>query len=268
MAYWDNRIAAAQDRVSQTTAKRIAAKMRKYYKNLAQVTINDFEATYNKLLATVTSGQQPTPADLYKLDKYWQMQAQLEQRLKSLNARSYKLMFTEFKNNFMGVYESFNIQNIEAFSTIDEKAIEQVINQIWCADGKSWSQRLWENSAYLKQTLEEGLIQCVGTGKPSSYLKNLLMERFNVSYTRADVLARTELAHVQTMAAQQRYRDYGIREVELLVEPDARTCPICEKMSGKRYSINDRMPVPLHPRCRCCMIPVVNVPTEAVTTVE
>lgn len=268
MAYWDNRIAAAQDRVSQITAKRIAAKMRKYYKNLAQVTINDFEATYNKLLATVTAGQQPTPADLYKLDKYWQMQAQLEHRLKTLNARSYKLMFTEFKNNFMGVYESFDIKNLEAFSTIDDKAIEQVINQIWCADGKSWSQRIWENSAYLKQTLEEGLLQCVGAGKPSSYLKQLLMERFNVSYNRADVLARTELAHIQTQAAQQRYRDYGIREVELLVEPDARTCPICEKLSGKRYSINDRMPVPLHPRCRCCMIPVVDVPKRDIPTVE
>jgi SPP1 gp7 family putative phage head morphogenesis protein len=258
MAYWDNRLAAAQDRISQKTAKQIAAKMRKYYKTLAQSTIDDFEATYNKLLATVTAGQQPTPADLYKLDKYWKMQSVLEQRLKSMNARNYKLMFSMFKLNYQGVYESLNIPDIELFSTMDEHAIEQVINQIWCADGKSWSQRLWENSAYLKQTLEEGLIQCVATGKSPEYLKQMLMERFNVSYNRADVLARTELAHIQTQAAQQRYRDYGIQQVELLVEPDARTCPICEKLSGKRYSINDKMPVPLHPRCRCCMVPVVD----------
>lgn len=258
MAYWDNRLAAAQDRISQKTAKQIAAKMRKYYKTLAQSTIDDFEATYNKLLATVTAGQQPTPADLYKLDKYWKMQSVLEQRLKSMNARNYKLMFSMFKLNYQGVYESLNIPDIELFSTMDEHAIEQVINQIWCADGKSWSQRLWENSAYLKQTLEEGLIQCVATGKSPEYLKQMLMERFNVSYNRADVLARTELAHIQTQAAQQRYRDYGIQQVELLVEPDAKTCPICEKLSGKRYSINDKMPVPLHPRCRCCMVPVVD----------
>lgn len=268
MNYWDNRIAAAQDRITQKNIKQVNAKMRKYYKSLAQGVINDFEATYNKLLATVTAGQQPTPADLYKLDKYWQMQSSLQAKLKSLNARNYKLMFSMFKLNYQEVYQSLNLPNLELFSTVDEKAVEQVINQIWCADGKSWSQRIWENTARLQQTLEEGLLQCVATGKPSSYLKQVLMDRFNVSYGRADALVRTELAHIQTMAAQQRYRDYGIQEVELLVEPDARTCPICEKLSGKKYSINDRMPVPLHPKCRCCMIPVVNVPTMAVTTVE
>lgn len=258
--YWDNRIAAAQDRVSQKTAKQLATKMRKYYKHLAQSTINDFESTYNKLLATVTAGQKPTPADLYKLDKYWQMQVALEHRLKSLNARNYKLMFSMFKLNYQGVYESLNIPDLELFSTIDDKAIEQVINQVWCADGKSWSQRLWENSTYLKQTLEEGLIQCVATGKSSEHLKELLMERFNVSYNRADVLARTELAHVQTMAAQQRYKDYGIKQVELIVEPDGRTCDICKDAVKKKrfYDVHERMPVPFHPRCRCAMAPVVD----------
>ena len=263
MNYWDNRIAAAQDRVTQKNLKQLQTKMRKYYKSLAQGVINDFEATYNKLLATVSAGQQPTPADLYKLDKYWQMQASLQQKLQSLNARNYKMMFSMFKLNYQEVYESLNIPNLQLFSTIDDKAIEQVINHIWCADGKSWSQRIWENTAYLKQTLEEGLVQCVAAGKPTSYLRQLLMDRFNVSYGRADVLAKTELAHIQTQAAQQRYKDYGIKEVELLVDPDDRTCPICNKLAGKRYAVGARMPVPLHPRCRCCMIPVVEVPKTA-----
>ena len=258
MAYWDNRIAAAQDRVSQKNAKQLAAHMRKYYSKLARTTINDFESTYNKLLATVAEGKQPTTADLYKLDKYWQMQAQLRHRLDALGERQVRDLTKIFELNYFEVYQSLQLPYEEMFSTIDDGAVKQVINQIWCADGKSWSQRIWENTAYLQQTLEEGLIQCVATGKPSSFLRKMLMERFNVSFNRADVLARTELAHIQTQAAQQRYRDYGIQEVELLVEPDARTCPICEKLSGKRYSINDRMPVPLHPRCRCAMVPVVD----------
>lgn len=270
MSYWDNRIAEAQDRISQKNIKKLSARLRKYYKSLAQGVIDDFEATYNKLLATVTAGAQPTPADLYKLDKYWQMQSSLQKTLQSFNARNYKMMFSMFKLNYQEVYNHLNIPNLELFSTIDDKAIEQVINQIWCADGNSWSQRLWKNTARLQATLEEGLVHCVATGKPSSYLRKILMERFNVSYNRADTLVRTETAHIQTMAAQQRYKDYGIEEVELLVEPDHRTCPVCKELDQKHkiYSIHDKMPVPLHPRCRCCMIPIVKVPTRAVTTVE
>lgn len=268
MSYWDNRIAAAQDRISQKNAKQLAAHMRKYYKQLARTTINDFESTYNKLLATVAEGKQPTPADLYKLDKYWQMQAQLRHRLDVLGERQVRDLTKIFELNYFEVYQSLQLPYEELFSTVDDEAVKQVVNQIWCADGKTWSQRIWENTAYLQQTLEEGLIQCVATGKSSDYLKKMLMERFNVSYNRADVLARTELAHIQTQAAQQRYRDYGIQQVELLVEPDARTCPICEKLSGKRYSINDKMPVPLHPRCRCCMVPVVDGYTPVTISAE
>lgn len=252
-------MAAAQDRVTQKNAKQLAAHMRKYYRQLARTTINDFEATYNKLLATMAAGKQPTPADLYKLDKYWQMQAQLRHRLDLLSERQVRDLTKVFELNYFEVYQSLNIPHLEVFSTIDEGAVKQVINQIWCADGQSWQNRIWKNAAYLQQTLEEGLIQCVATGKSSEYLKKMLTERFNVSYNRADVLARTELAHIQTQAAQQRYKDYGIKQVELIVEPDGRTCHICkDALKEKRfYDVHERMPVPFHPRCRCAMSPVI-----------
>ena len=147
---------------------------------------------------------------------------------------------------------------MEAFNTIDTNVVQQLINQIWCADGKSWSQRVWENVNQLSETLNEELVHCVVTGKPSGKLKQLLQERFNVSYSNADMLVRTELAHIQTQASQQRYRDYGIQQVEVLADKDERRCEVCGKLHGKRYNINDVMPVPAHPRCRCCMIPVID----------
>jgi len=38
---------------------------------------------------------------------------------------------------------------------------------------------------------------------------------------------------------------------------DNRTCPICAKPDGKRFGINDSLPIPAHPRCRCCALPVI-----------
>lgn len=251
-------MAKAQDVISQKNRKQVERILRKYYRSTAQSVMQDFEATYNKIQSAIEAGRQPTPADLYKLDTYWQMQAQLDVKLKSLNERQQRQLLRAFRRNYQDIYDSIAIKGLQAFNTIDEEAVMHVVNQIWCADGKSWSQRIWENTALLKETLNEELINCVVTGKSPSYLKQVLQERFNVSFGRADALVRTELAHIQTQAAKQRYRDYGIREVEVLADKDERRCDVCGKLHGKRYSINDVMPVPAHPRCRCCMVPVID----------
>lgn len=250
-------MAKAQNTLFDKNRKQIDIMMRKYYQSLSKQVIDDFESVYDKVLASVAAGQKPTPADLYKLDKYWSMQGQLEQRLTRLGRKQIRSLTKGFRTQYWDVYRGLKVEGAKLFSTIDDKAITQVINQIWCADGKSWSQRIWQNTQLLKETLNEGLIHCVTTGKKTSQLKQILMERFNTSYSRADALVRTELAHIQTQAAQQRYKDYGISEMEVLVDPDERTCKVCGKLHGKRYSIYDKPPIPAHTRCRCCMIPVI-----------
>ena len=88
------------------------------------------------------------------------------------------------------------------------------------------------------------------------------MEQFDVSYRSADSVVRTEMAHIQTQAAKQRYLDAGITEVEVWAEKDERQCEICGKLHQKRFPIDGAMPVPAHPRCRCCIIPVVEEKKE------
>lgn len=260
--YWANRVEKTQDILFRKHRKEIDKKMRQYYQKAIEQTIADYEATYDHLMTMNLQGKAPTPADLYKLDKYWKMRSQLEKRLTNLGKRQISLLNKAFKETFWASYNMLGIPSLPTYSTIDDGAVEQLIKQIWCADGKSWSTRIWENTNLLKQTLEEGLLNTVATGKPTSYLKKQLMERFNVSFSRADALVRTELAHVQTQAAQQRYKDYGLEEVEILVTKDERLCPICSKQNGKRLPINAKMPIPFHPRCRCCVVPVVNIPEE------
>jgi SPP1 gp7 family putative phage head morphogenesis protein len=256
--YWGERIAKAQQKITDTNIAKTQKQLIKYYQRAAARCIEDFENTYSKMLAAVESGREPTPADLYKLDKYWQSQGQLRAELLKLGNKEIELMGQMFETNFFEVYYSLNLPDATAaYNTVSQEMAQQMINQIWCADGKSWSARVWQNTEELLETLNEELIHCVTTGKRTTELKNILQSRFNVSYNRADALVRTELAHIQTMAAQKRYEDYGIQQVELLVDEDERTCPECAKMEGKRYLITDRMPVPIHPKCRCCMIPVI-----------
>lgn len=256
--YWGERAAKAQETLTDKSIAETNKQLVKYYGSTMEEVLGQFETTYNKLLLTIGEGRTPTPADLYKLDKYWQTQAQLKRMLEQLGDRQYTLLSQNFVSQYQGIYEALALLDGGMFSTIDERTAQTMINHIWCADGKSWSERIWDNTALLQQALNDDLIDCVVAGKPTSDLKKRLINDFNVSYNRADALVRTELAHIQTQAAQQRYLDMGITEVEVLVGKDERTCPVCKEYIGKRYPALGKMPVPAHPRCRCCVIPVVD----------
>lgn len=256
--YWAERQAKTQANLTSKNIKDTQEQLRKYYAKTMQTVIADFEATYDKLQNAMANGKEPTPADLYKLDKYWQMQGKLKEELQKLGDKQAELMSKKFEEQYIDVYESLALKGSNAFNTVSKEAAQQMINQIWCADGKSWSSRVWSNTDKLQQSLNDNLIDCVVSGKKTTELKRKLMEQFNVSYNRADSIVRTEMAHIQTQAAQQRYKDYGIQTVEVWVDEDERTCPVCAKHEGEKYPVNARMPVPFHPRCRCCMIPVID----------
>ena len=266
MGYWEDRLAESQSKLTTKNIKATEAQLKKYYKKAMDDVIGQFEKTYQHLLSSMDEGKEPTPADLYNLDKYWQMQAQLKTKLQKLGDSSYKLMSGQFENQYKTIYESLSLPSGGAFNTITDENIKQMILQIWCADGKSWSQRIWTNTDKLQQALNDNLINCVLTGKKPTELKQMLMKDFSVSFNNADTIVRTEMAHIQTQAAMQRYRDYGITEVEILADKDERQCEVCGKLHKKRYPVGANVPIPAHPRCRCCIIPVVE--DDSLTTLE
>ncbi len=260
--YWNKREEAQAESLAKISNKRIKSiekQMQKYYAETMEQVIYDFEATYNKLLTTIEDGRQPTPADLYKLDKYWKLQAQCRTELEKLGAKQLALLSKEFETNWFEIYNSISVEGATAFSTVDKSMVGQMINQIWAADGKSWSSRVWDNTNRLQQTLNDELIHIVAAGKKSTDLKNILQERFSVSYSRADALVRTEISHIQNQAAQKRYEDYGVEEVEIWADKDERRCDVCGKLHKKRYPVGAKIPIPAHPRCRCSIVPVVDV---------
>lgn len=257
MGYWEDRQAETQGRLTRRNIRETEEQLKEYYKKSMKSVIGQFETTYNKLLLSVEEGRAPTPADLYKLDTYWQMVGQLNKELQDLGDKQAALFTKKFIEEYKQIYEAIAIKDDLFFGEISTETAQQMINQIWCADGKSWSSRIWTNTGKLQEALNDNLIECVLTGKKPTELKHLLMEQFNVSFSRADSIVRTEMAHIQTQAAQQRYLDYGIQEVEVWADKDERRCDVCGKLHQKRFPIGGAMPVPAHPRCRCCIIPVV-----------
>lgn len=256
--YWAERQARSQEIITEKKIGETEAQMRKYYLNSQKRVIEAFEDTYNHLLAAVAEGRTPSPSDLYKLDKYWQLQGQLKQELQKLGDKQAALLSKKFVEEYAEIYKALAAKDDLFFGEISKETATQMINQIWCADGKSWSSRIWRNTDLLQQALNDGLIDCVLTGKKASELKQALQDCFGASFTNADMIVRTEMAHIQTQAAKQRYEDSGIREVEIWASKDERRCKVCGELHKNRYPIGAAVPLPAHPRCRCCILPVID----------
>jgi len=98
---------------------------------------------------------------------------------------------------------------------------------------------------------------------------------------RRDMIARTESIRAGGFAANELYKSWGVSQKQWLAERDGRTCPYCLEMDGKIIGVGDdffkkgdRFTVegagtlnldfqnviypPLHPNCRCTLIPVVD----------
>ena len=263
--YWQDRMAKAQDALTKKNEKQIEKQLAKYYMSAAKQIIADFEAVYNQVLTQAAEGKQVSPALLYRLDKYWQMQGALRQELRKLGEKEISLLTKYFEINFFDIYYSINIEGKKAFNTISSEGARTLINTAWLNDGKSFSQRVWENTEKSIETLNEQLIHTVITGKKTTDLKNSLQERFGVSYSRADTLVRTELCHIQTVAAKQRYEDYGLKYYEILGNDDdscGNHSVDCHDMNGKRFLYSEMKAgvnaPPFHPNCKCAIIPVID----------
>lgn len=264
MGYWEERQAKVQENLTQKNVKDVEAQMARYYASTMKKILDSFEKVYLKVLNNLEDGKEPTAADLYKLDDYWQMQNQLQTELRKLGDKQTALLGKNFEAQYQSIYEALAIPGQKMFNTIDKALAKEMVNQVWCADGLAWSQRVWNNTAKLKQELNDNLIDCLVSGKKTTDLTKRLENRFNVSYSRADTLVRTEMAHIQTQAAAKRYEDYGLKKYQILGNDDdscGHSGVDCHKMDGKVFYYKDmrvgKNAPPFHPNCKCCIIPVV-----------
>ena len=80
----------------------------------------------------------------------------------------------------------------------------------------------------------------------------------DVTGSRAEVIANTEMNRAMTTASVETYKDAGVTEVEWLAEADA--CPICEENAdASPYPLDGGEEPPAHPSCRCALSPVVSL---------
>ena len=75
---------------------------------------------------------------------------------------------------------------------------------------------------------------------------------------RAKTIARTEAARAQNIGYATGMEELGVDRLEFSATMDDRTSATCEELDGKKYSIGEaKSLIPVHPNCRCAMLPVI-----------
>ena len=247
--YWIKRAELKLQKLDKEQEK-IEKKLKKSYKDAIKEIKKEVAALY---------------AEGGELTDFQQYRA--EGTIRSLESLLDKMATNEeqmLKEGLTELYEE--TQKLEAtalevsFQTVNDNLIREVLQTNW--SGLTFSERIWDNrkklASKVKETLNKGLIR----GDSLQTMASSLADVMNKDFNRAMVLVHTETCWVQSEASKRQYEDVGVEEYEFAAFLDNRTTEECKSLDGKIFKTKEGVPgvnmPPIHPRCRSCIMPVVD----------
>lgn len=129
-----------------------------------------------------------------------------------------------------------------------------------------------EMNRQISRELTDGFARGVS---PTEMARNITDRVDKIGKHRATVMARTETIRAHKEATLNRYERMSVDRVtiraELSTAGDDRVCPVCASLEGETFTIKQAredtftfdgsehpMSPPLHPQCRCALLPVVS----------
>lgn len=125
----------------------------------------------------------------------------------------------------------------------------------------------WVNRAFDYQAIERvrnDILAGSLRGKGYRDLANRVQQGLNATYDEATTITRTFIHSINVSSQEEIYRknQHIIKQVEWTAALEVGntlgrgTCIRCAALDGNRYEVTQHPECPLHPRCRCILVPV------------
>lgn len=254
MGYWEQRASDNEDK-AQRLAASYSKRQEKLYKDAYKKINNTISALQNEIAAN--GAENITRTELWRYQKYIDLRNLIEKELGIAGQKQISILDDMTKKVFQNTLETTlkDLPHSDTYNMLSKQQIGNNLNTAW--SGANYSQRVWTNTNHLAQTLDKKITDMLTLGKMPQEIKTEIMRQMNVSYNVADRLIRTEASHVYNTAAIEGYKQSGITEVEFIAEDDC--CDDCAQYSGQTFQIGTEPMLPIHPNCRCCYAPVVEL---------
>lgn len=196
-------------------------------------------------------------SEMHKQNRLTALNKKLESIIEDLGHKTEESAKKNMQDGFRTVYKDTAVaMGDEDFSMPNKKLMEKLLQEPWRGD--SFSGRLWKNQKKLAIGLNDHLLTGLQQGKTATEIAVSLHNFMGQGFNECHRLVRTETMHYLNDATMQRYKDAGIKYVQIWAAEDERTCDECSKYHGKIYPIDKCPHVPFHPNCRCTIIPVTD----------
>lgn len=147
-----------------------------------------------------------------------------------------------------------------SFSHVSRKQIEQALQMKW--SGKHFSDRIWQNTQQLADSLKDELLISLLTGRTDRETAESIQVQCGGGAKQARRVVRTESCYMAGELTAQSYIDCGIESYRYVAVLDLRTSKMCRELDGKVFLVKDRKAgenyPPMHPYCRSTTISVTD----------
>lgn len=258
--YWQRRIQEQEEKAYTRTVKQTQGELAKIYSQCAEELQGEIAKVYAKVEA-VKAGEQVQINDFYRTKRYNELLDRMNSLLLSLGEEQYQITepaLLELYQRSVEAVDSNIPDSLVRPSFLNTEVVDgrQALFQSWCLDGKNISDRIWEDKRKMLSELSKQLNTCIIQGKGPWESAVKVAERLKVSEENAYRLMRTELAHAQIYAKQERYRELGFTQGKWIAASSC--CDECQRNNGQVYALDKlKNMLPAHPNCRCSFSVVV-----------
>lgn len=260
--YWKKRVLANEEKTQRYAASAVK-RQQKLYRQTYQEIEKQLESLALELLESGQYGSL-TRSQLWQFKKYVDLQQVIGNLMEGMSNKQISIttevLRQAFEETIGSTLEGLKSQENIAYSLLNKSQVDQVLNTAW--SGKHYSQRIYGTNSKIAERMKKDMTDMIILGKNTTQIKRKLMDDLNVSFSYADRLVRTEASHIYNEAAKKAYEEAKVEEVEVLVENDSDLCPECQALAetnGGKYRLGSEPRLPLHPNCRCCYAPIVDL---------
>lgn len=201
----------------------------------------------------------------YHISRMEALKVQMQQNLEVMFGNQIDTIDTAMRDIYINGYyhTAYEIQKGAGvgwnFATLDNRSISKVINCPWAADGKNFSERIWQNRQKLVNELHTQLSQNIILGQDPQKAIDAIAHKMNTSKINAGRLIMTEKAFFSSAAQKDCFKELGVEMFEVVATLDSHTSDICQEMDGKvfpmtQWEVGVTAP-PFHVFCRSTTVP-------------
>jgi SPP1 gp7 family putative phage head morphogenesis protein len=110
-------------------------------------------------------------------------------------------------------------------------------------------------TSYQSTNIQRAIAEGFRAGETVKQIAKRVQAVTPMAKNKAITIARTETLAAGNAAAKERYAAAGVEMLEWVAALDDRVCPECTGLHGKTYPIGETPDIPVHPNCRCTLVP-------------